>query len=426
MPKFKFKGFWKKMFSIEQDVDITDDTAMLYRRNIVVKNIIFFSNLIYTVIFAIISFGTPSNWVMTIILFPLTFLVNHTLKKLIINNQKDMVKQQIASYFCVFYMFLLAIVMYVKMMTGNDAIYRDSSYILIYYSLVVISLYQSPKMIKNISTYLLAFVTILHFIITYDIIEKDYATNLIDFFKKFFISDEFKDIILRTLMLVAFMIVLYAITYMGNRIQEQRKEELLKRKNVQKDFTKVVIDMFDVTLSGNQIGEDEHIQGDLLETMTRKLSSIIGLPPDKIDEAIDYSTIHLKGKLDLDVENIEDQDEQFEKLRVQTGLGNRIVKRLELRRKREDIIRAHEEGGNIESLIKKSKEIENDDISQIVLLCDLYITLRSPKINKRPLSHKVSMDRITNDYKIYFNYEIIDRFTRFANDFDDIYGNYKE
>ncbi|MGM9971319.1 MAG: hypothetical protein ACI35W_02785 [Anaeroplasmataceae bacterium] len=426
MPKFKFKGFWKNMFSIEQDVDITDDTAMLYRRNIVVKNIIFFSNMIYTGIFALLSFGTPSNWVMTIILLPLSFVVNHTLNNLILHNEHDMIKQQIASYFCVFYMFLLAIVLYVKMMTGTDAIYRDSSYILIYYSLVVISLYQSPKMIKNISTYLLALVTILHFIITYDIIHKDYATNLMDFFKKFFVSDEFKDIILRTIMLGAFMIVLYAITYMGNRIQEQRKQELLKRKNVQKDFTKVVIDMFDVTLSDNQIKEDEHIQAPLLEMMSRKLASIVGLTPDEIEQAVSYSTIHLKGKIDLDVENIEDQDEQFEKLRVQTGLGNIIVKRLELRRKRDDIIRAHEEGGNSELFINKTKEIQNDRISQIVLLCDLYITLRSPKIYKRPLSHKVSMERITNDYKIYFDFEIIDRFNRFSNDFDEIYGNFKE
>ena len=188
MPKLKFKGIWKNMFSIEQDVDITDDCAMLYRRNIVVKNIIFFSNLIYTGIFALLSFGTPSNWVMTIILFPLTFVVNNTLKKLIILNERDMIKQQIASYFCVFYMFLLAVVLYVKMMTGTDAIYRDSSYILIYYSLVVISLYQSPKMIRNISTYLLALVTILHFIITYDIIHKDYFTSLFLFLTTIFKS----------------------------------------------------------------------------------------------------------------------------------------------------------------------------------------------------------------------------------------------
>lgn len=426
MPKFKFKKLWKNMFSIEQDVDITDETQMLYRRNIVVKNIIFFSNLIYTLIFALISFGTPSNWVMTIVLFPFTFVLNKTLKKTIMKNEKSMFHQQIASYFCVAYMFVIAIVTYIKMMTSSNAIYSDSSYILIYYSLIVISIYQSPTMIKNISWYLLAIVTVLHFFLTYDIIDKDYATNLFDFIKKFFISDEFKDILIRTIMLGAFMIVLYAISFMGNRIQEQRKLELIKRKNVQNDFTKVVTDMFDITLSGNQIGEDEHIQGELLETMTRKLSSIIGLDPEKINEAVSYSTIHLKAKLDLNVEGIVDQDEQFEKLRVQTDLGNRIVKRLELRRKRDDIIRNHEEGGNIDAFILKTKEIQNDFISQIVLLCDLYITLRSPKVNKRPLSHRISTDRITNEYKNYFDYEIIDRFMRFENDFDDIFINFKE
>lgn len=426
MPKLKFKGIWKNMFSIEQDVDITDDCAMLYRRNIVVKNIIFFSNLIYTGIFALLSFGTPSNWVMTIILFPLTFVVNNTLKKLIILNERDMIKQQIASYFCVFYMFLLAVVLYVKMMTGTDAIYRDSSYILIYYSLVVISLYQSPKMIRNISTYLLALVTILHFIITYDIIHKDYATSLFGFITTFLKSDEFKDIVLRTVMLAAFMIVLYAVTFMGNKIQEQRKEELVKRKQVQNDFTKVVIDMFDVTLSETQITEDERAQGKLLEAMTRKLASVTGLSIEQIEHSVYYSTIHINGKIDLDVENIADQDEQFEKLRVQTGIGSTIVKRLELRRKCIDIIRAHEDGANNDLFINKTKEIQNDLLSQIVLLCDLYISLRSPKLYKRPLSHSVSMDRIKREYNIYFDYELIDRFQKFAADFDDMFNNYKE
>ena len=337
-----------------------------------------------------------------------------------------MIKQQIASYFCVFYMFVTAILLYVKMMLGPETIYRDSSYILIYYSLVVISLYQSPTLIKNISAYLFVIVTILHFTITYDIINASYANNILSFLKEFFVSEEFKDIILRSVMLIAFMIVLYAIVFMGNKIQVQRKEELLKRQAVQDDFTKVVTEMFDVTLNGNQIGEAEHIQGPLLEEMTRKLSSIYGLSPKECDELASYSTIHLNGHVDLDTSNIENKDEQFEKLRIETNVGNTIVKRLELRRKCEDIIRAHEEGWNNDQFIRKNKEIQNDINSQIILLCDLYITLRSPKTYKRSWSHSKSMELIINEYKLYFDDDILDRFVKFAQDFDDIYNNFKE
>lgn len=426
--KFSFiNKFFKDKFIMESDVDITDDCAVLYRRNVVIKNIIFFSNLIYTAIFAILSIGQQSNWVVTIIFFPITFAVNYTLKKLIAPNPNDINKQTIASYFCVIYMFVTAILLYIKMMLGPDSIYKDSSYILIYYSLVVISLYQSPTIIRNIAPYLFAGVTILHFVITYDVIHADYATNnIFSFLKAFFKSEEFRDICLRSVMLGAFMIVLYSIVSFSNGIQIQRKEELIKRKQVQDDFTKVVTEMFDVTLNGNQIPEDEHHLGPLLESMVEKLASLCSFTPDERVELVKYSTIHLNAKVDLDTSGIIDKDEQFLKLRNQTSLGNIIVKRLELRRKCEDIIRAHEEGWATDNFIKKNKEIQNDRRSQIVLLCDLYITMRSPKNYKRAWSHTRSIELISKEYNMYFDSEIVDRFIKFETDFDDLFNNYKE
>lgn len=425
--KFSFiNNFFKDKFAIEANVDITDDCQMLYRRNIVIKNIIFFSNIIYTAIFALLSIGQQSNWVFTIICFPITFVVNLTLKNLIDKNPKDMVKQTIASYFCVFYMFITAVLLYVKMHMGDNSIYSDSSYILIYYSLVVISLYQSPSMIKNIAPYLLVIVTILHFVITYDILHASYATDILSFIKEFFKSEEFRDIVLRTVMLAAFVVVLYSIVLMNNKMQIQRKEELIKRKAVQDDFTKVVTDMFDITLNGNQISEDEHVHANLLEQMVEHMASLYGMPPKDIEDCKYYSTIHLYGKVNLDVSDILDKDQQFLELKNQTNIGNIIVKRLELRRKCEDIIRAHEEGWATDAFIRKNKEIQNDKRSQVVLLCDLYITLRSPKNYKRSWGHSKSMELLENEYKIYFDDDIVERFIKFASDFDDIYNNYEE
>ena len=432
LPKLKFKGLISRLFAIEYEVDITDDTAMLYRRNIVVKNIIFFSNLIYTFIFMILSISdkNSNNIVITLVLFPVTFVVNHTLKKLINGNEHDPVKQQIASYFCVFYMFLTAILLYIKMRmftenaSGEMPIYSDAAYILIYYSLAVISLYQSPKLIRNVAPYLIVITTILHFVTTHDIIHAEYASSALSFVKEFPQSDAFKDILVRTIMLVAFTLVLYALAYITSKMQEQRKPELMKRQEVQDDFTKVVVDMFDVTLHGNQISEGEHQQGPLLESMVEKLSSILGLSPNEIKRNKEISTIHLNGHVDLDVSSITDKDQQFKKLREQTSIGNEIAKRLELRRKCEDVIRAHSEGWNTDAFIKKTRVIQNNRDSNIILLCDLYITLRSPRNYKRPYSHEVSMNLIQNEYSIYFDNDIIDRFSRFSNDFEELYNSY--
>lgn len=433
MKKFQYENFLKKRFAIEYDVDITDDTAMLYRRNIVVKNIIFFSNLIYTLIFLILSISdnTATNIVITVILLPVTVVVNHTLKKLIMSDAHDAVKQQIASYFCVFYMFLTAVLLYIKMrmftesVSGETPIYSDASYILIYYSLLVISLYQNAKMIKNISPYVLVGVSILHFVTTHDVVNMYDGKNAWYIFTHFFTSDVFKDILLRTLLLAAFLVVLYSVVYLSSRLQEQRKTELIKRKGVQQDFTKVVTDMFDITLNGNEIPKSEHLQGPLLEQMVVKLSSIIGLSPMQTENVRKYSTIHLHATVNLDVSNIEDQDKQFEYLKEQTSIGNEITRRLELRRKCNDIIRAHTEGWANDEFIKKVREIQNDTESLVVLLCELYITLRSPNNYKRPYSHESTMELIKNEYKIYFNEEMLDRFKRFENDFEDMFNNFE-
>ena len=84
MKKLFVKIFTKfnNMLSFEKGIDITDDYAVLKRKNIVIKNIIFFSNITYTLILFLISLlsnGT-SNWVLTIIFVPVTFGLNRQKK----------------------------------------------------------------------------------------------------------------------------------------------------------------------------------------------------------------------------------------------------------------------------------------------------------------------------------------------------------
>ncbi len=439
MPKFnfsklKFKGLFSRLFAPEYDVDITDDTAMLYRRNVVVKNIIFFSNIVYTLMFMILSFAdkSSSNIAITIILIPVSFVVNKTLNKFVYSDEKDMVKQTIASYICVFYMFVITVILYVKMRIftenslGEQPIYSDASYVLIYYSLAVISLYQSPKLIKNIAPYVLAGVLILHFTTTYDIIHATYAKTFLDFVKGFFVSDEFKDILVRTLLLVAYLLVLYALAYITSNQQKQRKIELIKRQTVQDDFTKIVTDMFNVTLNFNQITEEERLQGPLLEQMVEKLSNILGLSEEDTNKNKYFSTIHLNVSIDLDTSSIESNDEKFKKLREQTSIGNEIARRLELRRKAEDIYRSNNEGWSSDEFVKKTKQIQNNRDSNIILLSDLYIILRSPRNYKRTYSHENSMKLIKDVYYIYFDNDLIDRFERFAEDFEELFNNYND
>ena len=50
------KGIFAKYFGFEQGVDITDDVAVLFRRNVVIKHIVFVSNLMYSIILFVLSY----------------------------------------------------------------------------------------------------------------------------------------------------------------------------------------------------------------------------------------------------------------------------------------------------------------------------------------------------------------------------------
>ena len=184
--------------------------------------------------------------------------------------------------------------------------------------------------------------------------------------------------------------------------------------------------MFNVTLNFNQITEEEHQQGPLLESMVEKLSNILGLSEEETLKNIKFSTIHLNGLVDLDTSNIQSNDEKFKKLREQTSIGNEIARRLELRRKAEDIYRSNNEGWSSDEFVKKTKQIQNNRDSNIILLSELYIILRSPRNYKRTYSHDTSMKLIKEVYYIYFDNDLIDRFERFAKDFEELFNNYSD
>ena len=127
--KFKNNKTFDNWFGFESGVDITDETKVLYRRNNVIKRIIFLSNLVFSGLFALLSIGESSNVLLTIVLFPLTFIVNAGLKKTINKAPDDHNTQELASYIASFYMILISIVIYVKLKFGSIVYLQECGYI---------------------------------------------------------------------------------------------------------------------------------------------------------------------------------------------------------------------------------------------------------------------------------------------------------
>ena len=419
--KIKNNALFDKWFSFESGIDITNDNQVLYRKNVVIKNIIFFSNLLYTLIFSIVSISEPSNWLLTVILFPVTFVVNLSLKNLIRKGPEDKMSQNIAMYVSCLYMFLSSVLIYIKLKYGQSAYLMETGYILIYYSLAVCAFYQDKKMLKNISIWVLILVTILHFTVTYSLINTDVATD-VSKIPALFTGEAMKDIIIRTLLLLLFMLVLYVNVSMVNFMQDERKRELIKRREVQEDFTKVVTEIFDVTLANNDISEDDRKEAVVLSTMVKKLASLSNLKPEEANEVYEFSKIHIEKTVNFKGDEYSNEDEKFEALRKETELGSKLIARIHLKRECEELIRSTFEASTSPAFIDKVREsLRGDSYSQIILICDLYVTMRSFKSYKRAYNHKITMDYFENHFKIYFDQDIFDRFMKFNTDFEEIY-----
>ena len=424
--KFKNNKTFDNWFGFESGVDITDETKVLYRRNNVIKRIIFLSNLVFSGLFALLSIGESSNVLLTIVLFPLTFIVNAGLKKTINKAPDDHNTQELASYIASFYMILISIVIYVKLKFGSIVYLQECGYILLYYSLAICSLYQNKKLMKTVFQWTLVIVTILHFTVTYNVIFSEAAKDILELLKVIFVSDVGRDILLRTILLALFMVVLYSIVSIGEFMQEERKNELIKRRQVQEDFTNVVTKIFDVTLDRASRNNDDYENIIIVSKMASNLGRLLNLNESEVNEIEQIAKIHVEKQVNFISTAGGNEDEKFALLKEQTDLGSIIISRLQLERKCEDIIRSTFEGSNNDEFVKKMKKIQNEVSSQIILICELYVTMRSIKSYKKAYNHKLTIQYMTDQFIVYFDGDIFEHFLRFKDQFEEIYENDKE
>lgn len=420
------KAVFAKFFGFEQGVDITDNTAVLHRRNIVIKNIVFISNIMYSIILLLLSLsdrGGVSDWVVTVIAFPLTYVVNKMLKKLIYMNPDDRTEQRVAMHISAFYIFFSSVLIYAKLYQVEY--FETGAYILMFYAIVVISLYQDRKLLSSSFQALLAILTVIHLVWTYNFHGLVEGYTIITFLPEFIKLPEFSDILLRTFLFILFYFVVYAIVSMGQYMQEERKKELSKRRQVQSDFSHIVGDLFSVVFSSSDtLMVKRHAYQ--VQLMSEKLADNYGLEKTRKKKMSEYSIIHLRyqeiKKSLIDMNNLDDSS--YDILKEKTELGALIAKRIQLAKKCEDISRAHVEGAENENFLKEMLGIQNNIEAQIILLSDVYITMRAVKTYKRPMAHSSVIKSFKGALANYFDHDLKERFLKFHDEFADMYDNF--
>jgi response regulator RpfG family c-di-GMP phosphodiesterase len=318
-------------------------------------------------------------------------------------------------------------------MEGGFFSITQAGYSLIYFALVVIALYQDPKLLNVVFKVTIIVMTIIHVIILYPLYT--YADNFSNLWTFLTANNAAAliDIFLRTLVLAIFMIGLYSTVKISEDINNKRKSELLKRQAMEKDFKSVVSDVFDVITVYKQRGEDEFEKNyasnaKRIAEMAAKLGNFLGYSSKLCQEIYDYCLIHVDKQEILTLNELNEkehlEEKDYQKIREKTIVGSVIIKRLQLDKKAEDIVRAHFEKTVNQDFIKEMNGIQNNRESQVILLSHIYDILRSVRNYKRELKHQRAIDLIRLEFYPYFDPQIVDRFLKYADDFESIYYHF--
>lgn len=442
--------WWRKLknsFNFESGVDILDDTSVLYRRNKVNKNILLITNIVF-ILFTLIGTQNP-NYVLIAGFAIVMFLINSFLKRIINEKPRTLIKQQMAMYVGSVYILMASLAVYAKLTFSArafdpnamdvvsshfdnlvDLSVAQAGYILIYFALVVVALYQDATLLRILFNWVLGIMTIIHIFIMYPLYQ--HAESLQQLVDYLFVNQNnvLIDIVLRTMLLIIFNVGLYSSVTIGEMMNSKRKEELIKRRDMEHDFKAVVGDVFDVigvfnshTINQNQ--EDAHRVAEIAS----RLANVLGLSNRICTEIYDYTVIHVDKVQDLSILEYESKDtlneNDYKIIREKTILGSVIIKRLQLNQKSEDIVRAHFEKTNDPSFIERMKRIQRSQEGQIILLAEMYDILRQQRNYKNQLKHKRVIDLLMLEFKEYFEPYILDRFLKYQLEFEAFYEKYK-
>jgi len=442
--KSRFTLFWNNLvqffvsrFSFEAGVDILDETSVLYRRNRVIKNILWVTNFVFMLFTIIGSEGTniSTNVIIAAAIFLIMFFTNLSIKKMINEDPKSMQKQAMAEYMSGVYILLMAITVYIKLKLTLDLSGTETEgffsitmagYSLIYFALVVLALYQDSRLLSVMFKITMIAMTLIHILVLYPLYNYGDIVSLWNYIRGPVLTDLF----LRTLVLAVFMIGLYSTARISEDMNNKRKEELIKRRAMEKDFKSVVSDVFDVISvykrNGSEVEETQKVATvRRVADLASRLGNYLGYSPKLCKEIFDFSTIHVDKNDSLSLADYDEKDVldegDFRKIREKTIIGSVIIKRLQLEQKGEEIVRAHFEKTADADFIKEMNSIQNNRESQVILLAEIYEILRQDRNYKRGLKHARAIDLLQLEFFPYFDPQILDRFVKYTDDFEALY-----
>src|SRR5690606_26623979 len=161
------------------------------------------------------------------------------------------------------------------------------------------------------------------------------------------------------------------------------------------------------------------------DLVSNKLANYYNLDEESKLDLEKYSLIHLRFDeiKDLMMDTDTYDEHTYELIKTKTDLGSKIGKRLQLAQKCNEMMRRHHEGDANQSFMDDMKKIQPEIISQIILLADCYISLRSISSYHRPYSHQQSLQFFNKELIGYFDYNLKETFLKYNEEMNELYNN---
>ena len=230
------------------------------------------------------------------------------------------------------------------------------------------------------------------------------------------------DIGLRSIIFIIYVVVLYAIVSIGEYMHHERVFELQKRRLVETDFHSFSTDLINSVLASPKSLFNQR-KAYQVHDISIFLGQVSGYNDKELEELKEFSLVHLRTDEIKDSESDEIKGD-FNILKQKSELAAIISRRIQLAQKVEDIARAQTEGILSDQMAKDLNRLDEPLESQIILLADLYITMRAVETYKRPLNHAIVMKIFEEEFDIFFSRNLFQRFMAYHNDFAKIYNNF--
>ena len=425
------RHFFTDRFSFDANVILTDKCSVLHRRNVVIKNIIFLANLVFTA-FSFIGIrgnGFSANLIITIVFWLLMTGLSVTIATMLKKRKDDYSRQKIIMYFQSLYVFLLSVILYVKIwltfalsipegesLPTNEYSIIQAAYLLIYVSILIISLYQRPRLLRTLFPWILIFMTVLHLTALHpDLYNHGYNIN--ELIKYMFVDEKsiVVDIALRFVVLLVYFAGLYSSVIISEYIAQQRRSEFTKRVDVESNFVDVVKSVFEAVKVYNSNANEvvQAISARKVSNVAKELAIAMNYDQKTIADIVDYAKVHSEKMKLLSLDDNEFSDENFDDIMKKTELATRIIKRLQLVKRSEDILDAVFTNQVTSDFKYNMTTTLNDKISQIIVISEIYVALRSDRANHKALNHIRAVELISNGFDIFFTPDLVLRFNKF-------------